>query len=330
MLKSLRKQNYKKKILNIFSKIPLYEFLYRQNQNKGIILVYHQIKDSISFEKQIAFISSQYQVLPLETLVTLIANRKSLPSHSLSITFDDGYRNLFENAYPVLVKYKCPATIFLNTGFIDNDKPIWPFWVREYILRSKKPKLYFQYKDIDLALDISSDRAKSKAFYKLLALFKHELQADLWLNLDKLWKATGNPIVYWDQDELLLTWNQIHDMEMSRWIQCGNHTVSHRITPWIDDSSLKTEIDCADTDLKKHLSFPSPTFAFPNGEYDERTVMYLAEKGYIGAVTTQEKLITSLSDPMKAGRIGANCDEDLSLLKFRLCGALPMIKRFIT
>jgi peptidoglycan/xylan/chitin deacetylase (PgdA/CDA1 family) len=321
-----RRLSFKKFILNGFSQVPVFEVLYRANKNKGIILVYHQVKNPISFEKQIAFISRSYQVIPVEELVALVVGGKQLPEHSLSITFDDGFRNVYENVYPVLIKYKCPATVFLNTGFVGTNKPIWPQWVHEYIFQSKESSLHFRSENVNLSLNISRSKERTRAYRKLISLFKHELQADLWHNLDKLWEVVGKPEVRWDKEDLMLNWDQVRDMEASGWVRFGNHTDMHRILPWIDFSSLEAEIDHADVILNSRLSSRSPVFAYPNGEYDDRAARLLREKGYLGAVTTQERFIMNHSDPMRLERIGANDDEGIPILKFRLCGEMLAIK----
>ena len=326
MKQNPRQFSLKKIILNVFSKIPVFERLYRSNKEKGIILVYHQVRDPVSFEKQLAFISQNYRVIPVEELVALVAGGKQLPEHSLSITFDDGYGNVYKNAYHVLSKYKCTATVFLNTGFINTKKPIWPIWVREYIYHSREKFLHYHSGNIDLSLDISRRKEKTRAFQKLSPLFKHEMQIDLWQNLDRLWEAAGKPEVCWDQEDLLLTWDQVHDMDLSGWVRFGNHTDMHRILPWIDSTSLGREIDRADVILNSHLSSRSSVFAYPNGEYDDRVIRHLQEKGYIGSLTTREQFITNRSELMRLERIGANYDEDVQLLKLRLCGALPVMK----
>ena len=44
---------------------------------------------------------------------------------TVAVTFDDGYRDNYENAFPVLQRYGIPATIFLTTGNIDSKEPLW-------------------------------------------------------------------------------------------------------------------------------------------------------------------------------------------------------------
>jgi peptidoglycan/xylan/chitin deacetylase (PgdA/CDA1 family) len=99
------------------------------------ILMYHQISDYLGqlplnvtpslFEKQIKYLLSRnFKVISLTQLVEYLKGNSTLPPKSVVITFDDGYKNNYLHAYPILKKYNLPATIFLITGFVNgNIKP---------------------------------------------------------------------------------------------------------------------------------------------------------------------------------------------------------------
>jgi peptidoglycan/xylan/chitin deacetylase (PgdA/CDA1 family) len=67
-----------------------------------------------------------YEVISLEALVRSIGDNRPLKKNKVAITFDDGYRDNFQYAYPILKKYGFPATIFVISGFagksFDNGK----------------------------------------------------------------------------------------------------------------------------------------------------------------------------------------------------------------
>ena len=69
------------------------------------------------FEKQIFHLAKNYKIISLDKIVDRIKNRRSL-RRCVAITFDDGFRDNYEIAYPILKKYNVPATIFLTTGYM--------------------------------------------------------------------------------------------------------------------------------------------------------------------------------------------------------------------
>lgn len=101
------------------------------------IIMYHSISagspqnklavSSASFERQMRFLkTNRYNVVSLEELAGLIRQKKNLPAKTIAITFDDGYGDNHDYAFPVLKKYGLPATIFLIANKIgEPDKLTW-------------------------------------------------------------------------------------------------------------------------------------------------------------------------------------------------------------
>ena len=101
-----------------------------------IILMYHRVNDHLpahnlvtrtkAFAEQIRFLyrhPSVYRVISLrefETGQPAIFGQE--PKTKVIITFDDGYRDNYRNAFPVLKKIGFPATVFLTTGLIGTDQ----------------------------------------------------------------------------------------------------------------------------------------------------------------------------------------------------------------
>lgn len=93
------------------------------------VLMYHSVSDngwffSVSleeFERQIRYLFKKKHPVRLEDIADFVANKKSLPSRAVAITFDDGYRDFKENALPILRKYGIPAILFVCTGEINAE-----------------------------------------------------------------------------------------------------------------------------------------------------------------------------------------------------------------
>jgi peptidoglycan/xylan/chitin deacetylase (PgdA/CDA1 family) len=104
-------------------------------RNAAVIVAFHRIQqadrsDSLSidadtFERHCRFYRRYFRVVPLRELVYQIAHGQPIDRH-LAITFDDGYRDNFENARPVLEKLSLPATFFVVTEWMGTD--VVPWW----------------------------------------------------------------------------------------------------------------------------------------------------------------------------------------------------------
>ena len=85
-----------------------------------------------AFEAQLRFLATRFHILSLEALLDLVADRsssaRSLPTAGKPlalITFDDGYRDNYQTALPILRRLGVPATFFIVTGFLDSAPLPW-------------------------------------------------------------------------------------------------------------------------------------------------------------------------------------------------------------
>jgi len=96
------------------------------------ILVYHRFAENCSsslcmparsFELQMRYLKQNgYHVVTAEELLAFIGYQQGLPKKSVLITMDDGYRSVYEIAYPILKKYGYTATVFIYTSFVGVSK----------------------------------------------------------------------------------------------------------------------------------------------------------------------------------------------------------------
>lgn len=126
--------NIKKAYIAVSSVIILLGVLYFSLLTPNYIvpiLTYHNIGyekeghfvSPDNFAKQMEFIKKNgFEVITLDELVSDIKSKKHLKRNKLVITFDDGYQDNFEHAYPVLNKFGFPATVFLVTDYIGVKK----------------------------------------------------------------------------------------------------------------------------------------------------------------------------------------------------------------
>jgi peptidoglycan/xylan/chitin deacetylase (PgdA/CDA1 family) len=83
------------------------------------------------FEEQLKYLVEQgYQSITLADLVMALQTGSALPTKPIIITLDDGYRDAYTNAYPLLLKYHMKATIFIITGLIDDNNPDYLTWAQ--------------------------------------------------------------------------------------------------------------------------------------------------------------------------------------------------------
>jgi peptidoglycan/xylan/chitin deacetylase (PgdA/CDA1 family) len=134
-------------IVGLLFLLILSSALFLRQQYVVPILMYHQVfpgcdpkyplavSDAI-FERQMKFLKeNHYNVMRLDELADFIRNKRKLPPKACAVTFDDGYRNNFTYAFPILKKYNIPATIFLIFNETNRPQGDRLSWEEIYIMR---------------------------------------------------------------------------------------------------------------------------------------------------------------------------------------------------
>jgi peptidoglycan/xylan/chitin deacetylase (PgdA/CDA1 family) len=107
-------------------------------RGKAAVVVFHRVDDRYpgnpitvsthAFRAYCRFFARRFDVVPFGTLVSMLEQQAPLRGQ-LAITFDDGYRDNFAVAAPILEQLGLPACFFLTTGFIESKQTPW--WDRE-------------------------------------------------------------------------------------------------------------------------------------------------------------------------------------------------------
>lgn len=165
--------------------------------NKTFILCFHNVEQYkyglrslyISpsvFEKRMHFLKKRgYKSLSLKELIEVINNKKVLPKKTFVITFDDGSRNCYLNAYPILNKYGFRATVFIVINEIDKT-------ITHPRSAPEKRLSLEEMNNLSKFWDIESHSLSHRDLTKISA---DELTAELKYSLEKLKKMTGKEII---------------------------------------------------------------------------------------------------------------------------------------
>lgn len=123
------------------------------------LLFYHAIESSWSsplsvapevFSLHCAWLSRHRQVVELSTALQAVDARGRLPRRMVSLTFDDGFASVYESAFPELIRYGLPATVFLVAGTLGNGDGMtpelarWGALKREQVLEMQEAGIRFE------------------------------------------------------------------------------------------------------------------------------------------------------------------------------------------
>jgi len=116
------------------------------------VLIYHRFGEDKypttnigvdRFREQLGYLkANDYQVIPLAQLVRSLKDGGELPERAVVITMDDGYRSVYEKAWPVLKEYGYPFTVFLYVKATNNNH--WNYMTWEQVREMKATGVDFQ------------------------------------------------------------------------------------------------------------------------------------------------------------------------------------------
>jgi peptidoglycan/xylan/chitin deacetylase (PgdA/CDA1 family) len=102
----------------------------RAQQRRVVCLCYHSVDPTLpfglhpdTFERHLAWLSETCEIIPLRAVPDAVRG-SALAQPAVAITFDDGYADNYTAAFPLLLKYEIPASLFLTTGFVERDAAI--------------------------------------------------------------------------------------------------------------------------------------------------------------------------------------------------------------
>lgn len=290
------------------------------------ILTYHKVSTDPDplfaplhpsiFEEQMRFLKKYYNVLPLAETVER-CRRGTLPARAVVITFDDGYRDNYEVAFPILKKYALSATIFVATGVIGNGAVLWHDRVFDAFRFATVDRTVLQDEELrELSLETVAARERSLQ----LALDRaRELYGPQQSRFVERLEDAFKPAFPADHDRArMLDWEQVREMHRAG-IEFGSHTVTHPVLSRIPSEAVARELHESQRRLSDELGASVVTFAYPNGraaDYNDAVKGVLKECGYLCAVTTERGVNRLDNDPFELKR-GQPWDTEINSFRLR-------------
>lgn len=267
--------------------------------------IYGIVISTATFRKHCEMLQSSYDVVSLETAAEILAEKRKPTRPTAVITFDDGYRDFYDEAFPVLKEFGLPATVFLPTAFIGQPKPLAHdriFWLLKLALDASI-SIKNLLSHTGLAVEITNSKQLLKMTEEIVYL-QHDVREKI---ITELELALGNKFTGYPREYDLLNWEMVREMS-THGITFGSHTANHVVLPLENVSVIKTEIAESKRELERRIEQPVVTFAYPNGEYDPTVKAAAADSGYTIAVTTENRVNRTGADLLTLGRTSL-CEE---------------------
>lgn len=281
--------------------VALMRFLHR---NSLTILLYHGVAPQTdagianyrgkfitpaAFDHQIAYFKKHYKILDLDDAISSL-RVGTLPPNALAITFDDGYRNFYTHAYPILKKHRVRATMFLTSDFVLDKQPLWVDRLEYAMGHGTSTRAEKMRRDDTLRSELKKLPARERD----VRIKKIEQEAGVMFSDFAADREIYAP----------LSLEEIRDLR-SAGMTFAAHTLTHPILARESEEDGAREIKDSVARLTEAIGPLSRTFAYPNGqEGDWRGAHERAaqEAECTAALTTIEGVNTPKTHPYRLHR----------------------------
>lgn len=234
------------------------------------------------FGWQMDYVRRNFDTITCQMAAQIVNGEAEAPPRPLVITFDDGFEDNYQNAFPVLSALEIPATIFLSTGYIGGERTFWYDELAHLLLGAPECRLNLHglNRTVQLTADPLQRRAALNLLLKELKVIGDERRLDILRQIQELLGTESllapSPL------SRPMSWDQIREMA-AKGIEFGSHTVSHPILANLNDQQLRFELQESKREIERQLGKPCEAISYPVGgssAFDKRVTRLVKEAGY--------------------------------------------------
>ena len=306
---------------------------YRHLAEQAFVLMYHRVLSSFAnqpyyvqpgmyvtsetFERQIVHLLDTCEVIPFNLLVEKLCSGE-LIGRQCALTFDDGWRDNYSVAFPLLKKYQIPATIFLSSGFVGTARTFWPEELCCLLGRTGLGGLTS--KGAPPAVGRFARQIEGIRYKDESSLFEYSIAL-----LKKYYPAEREEILVYLRSSLgsgefprqMLSWEEAKEMAQSGLVSFGAHTVNHQLLDQLSLQQASDEISRSRSEIENRLGQKIASFAYPNGNHSADIRRIVAESGFSSAVTTRKGFVDKSVPLLEIPRIAVHEDVSYTVAMFR-------------
>ncbi len=243
-------------------------------------------------ERHLDWIASRFRVIALDELESRLDGGKTLGEPVAAITFDDGYQDVYDHAFPLLQRKGLPAAVFVVTDLIGTSDlqlhdALYLLLAQAFASWPAAPRR--------LVAVLRGLGIESSAAFDTTAIARGPLAATRAL-FTALPQADSARVVAALEAEVRiedgvaralrpLSWEMLSEMHRAG-ITIGSHTKSHAVLTNERPDTMAEETAGSRRTLEKKLGVPVRHFAYPDGRFSPAVVSAVASAGYRLAFTT--------------------------------------------
>ncbi|MHB8454704.1 MAG: polysaccharide deacetylase family protein [Acidiferrobacterales bacterium] len=267
-----------------------------------------------TFRLHLATLKKFFQPVRLDDWIRAARENTPLPDKAVAITFDDGWKDNFEHAYPVLADENVPATIFLVSDMIGTDRLFWPERLAAVLRQGLAIHGIGLYSTnavrwlnrLRIPMPASADALTPEVLDRIINRVKVLDDLTASRNIEEMATCLGTH--NYPSNPEILNWEQVREMVRSGLISVGSHTRRHtRMSEALSADCLYDEIVESRHIIERNVGCEVNLFCYPNGDTTTES-RSLVSRHYLGACSTVSGWHAINADRFMIRRIGLHQD----------------------
>jgi peptidoglycan/xylan/chitin deacetylase (PgdA/CDA1 family) len=248
------------------------------------------------FDEQMRFLAERYRPLSLAELLAVRHGELEPPQRAVMVTFDDGYRDVAEHAWPAMRRHGVPLTLFVPTAFPDDPQRLF-WWDRLYASMSK--------------LEVSERMPVFRVMRAKVKSLPHE-QAMTLVGQIASGASDHAPA------PAVLSWDELRGLAADG-VAIAPHSRTHPLLDRVAPEEARREVRESLADLEREIGPTPRVFAYPGGGFDDGLPRLLAEEGFeIAFLTSRGTNDLGRADWLRLARINVGRASGLPLVRLQL------------
>jgi len=286
--------------------------LRRVAKAKYVVLTYHRVGTEGAplycklprhvFAEQMAYLARHFRVISVQQMMEEIQDPDRIGGQAVAITFDDGYRGTYTEAFPILRRYGLPATVYLTAGAVESGETLW---YDQIFLRFQKAASHLQLTlDAPRSYQLTTFERRIEAATEVVGYLRTLPEDSRWRWCEEF--GAKIPLQRSELQGAMMTWEQARTMQRNA-ISFGAHTMTHPVVSRLSSGQLVDELRDSKLLIEKRLDRAVEHFAFPFGKASEcgsETGTVLSNLGFQTAMTSITGVNEYGADPFRLRRLG--------------------------
>ena len=284
---------------------------------KVVILMYHSVLDHPEselstlgkimhetkvFRGQVEEIARYYNPVSMDAVLKFVRGEADLPRRAVAVTFDDGYRDNYEIAAPILEQAGVPGTFYITVDCVETGKLPWVGRLRYAFYTTRRDRWEDQR---GLGYSLVGEQ-REEAYLRacdFCATLSGAIQEQFVLAVEAELEVEPSRC----HEGLMMRWEHVRALAARGHI-VGSHTMTHPNLAFLSEDQALTELGESKRKLEAELGFPVVHFSYPcpalTPHWKQSTVDLCRQAGYLTAVTTNGGSVRHSDDPLHLRRSG--------------------------